>query len=238
MDSAVLRPEPKFHTLPLGPGGGLTVLGKAEGTVALTARTDRVDHASFQASLTLFQRLQQLAAIRFRGVAGLLMPAEGVNVIKLDSSDGFVRALIRLGDYLAYVTLTPQLSAKFIRWRRRMAAARGAIADGTVGGFARARDAMADRQNQVTAISAVGGAMAAGVGGGAAGLAMGGSVGAAVGLIPALFTFGLSIPICAAVGGALGAGGGAAAGAAAGAVGGGATGYKAYERYRHARGGA
>lgn len=91
-----------------------------------------------------------------------------------------------------------------------------------------ASNMVADKRVQVTAASAAGGAVVAGVGGGAVGLASGGAIGAAVGIVPAFFTFGLSIPVGAALGAATGLGVGTAVGGTAGLVGGGAAGYGAY----------
>lgn len=84
--------------------------------------------------------------------------------------------------------------------------------------------AVTDRQNQVTAVSAVGGAATMGATGGATGLTAGAVIGAAVGVVPALFTFGLSIPIGAALGGATGLCAGTVAGGTVGFVSGGVAG--------------
>lgn len=83
---------------------------------------------------------------------------------------------------------------------------------------------------QVTAASAVGGAVTLGAGGGATGLVSGGLVGAALGVVPAAFTFGLSIPVGAALGGGTGFCIGSAVGGTAGFVGGGIAGYKLSEQ--------
>jgi len=90
------------------------------------------------------------------------------------------------------------------------------------------REVVHDPRAQVTAASAVGGAVAMGTGGAATGLVSGGLLGAACGLVPAVFTFGLSIPIGAAVGGGVGLCAGATMAGTAGLVGGGALGYKTY----------
>jgi len=84
----------------------------------------------------------------------------------------------------------------------------------------------ANPKAQVTAASAVGGAVTLGASGGATGLVSGGLVGAALGLVPAVFTFGLSIPVGAALGGGTGLCVGSAVGSTAGFVGGGIAGYK------------
>jgi len=95
---------------------------------------------------------------------------------------------------------------------------------------AKTADVISNRAVQVTAASAVGGAVLAGGASGLLGLALGTAGGASVGVVPALFTFGLSIPLFAAVGGGLGLAVALPAGGAAGAVGGGATGYAAYSK--------
>uniref|UniRef100_A0A7S2M4P8 Transmembrane protein n=1 Tax=Zooxanthella nutricula TaxID=1333877 RepID=A0A7S2M4P8_9DINO len=92
------------------------------------------------------------------------------------------------------------------------------------------KDAVTDPRAQVTAASAVGGAVALGTGGGATGLVSGGLMGAACGVVPALFTFGLSIPIGAAIGGGVGLCTGATLAGTAGLLGGGTVGYHAYGR--------
>merc|ERR1712072_1029567 len=93
----------------------------------------------------------------------------------------------------------------------------------------RVRVAVTDKQVQVTAASALGGAAALGASGGATGLVTGGAFGAACGAVPAIFTFGLSIPIGAAVGGAAGLCMGTVAGGTVGLVGGGAAGRSAHQ---------
>mmetsp|Transcript_17615 Transcript_17615/g.53422 ORF Transcript_17615/g.53422 Transcript_17615/m.53422 type:complete len:231 (-) Transcript_17615:111-803(-) len=85
--------------------------------------------------------------------------------------------------------------------------------------------ALLDGKVQVTAASAVGGAMVLGTGGAVTGLLTGGAAGAACGLAPALFTFGLSIPLGAAVGSGAGLCVGTVIGGTVGLVGGGAAGY-------------
>jgi hypothetical protein len=84
-------------------------------------------------------------------------------------------------------------------------------------------------QVQITAGSAVGGAVALGATGGAAGLVAGGGVGAGCGVVFAPFTLGLSIPVGATIGAASGLFLGTAAGGTAGAVAGGAAGYGAHK---------
>jgi len=86
-------------------------------------------------------------------------------------------------------------------------------------------ETVSDRNFQVTAASATGGAVALGSGGAACGFVGGGAVGAAVGVVPAIFTFGLSIPIGAAIGSACGVVAGAVVGGTTGLVGGGAAGF-------------
>lgn len=86
-----------------------------------------------------------------------------------------------------------------------------------------AQVAVKDRNVQVTAAGAVGGAASMGMGGGVAGLTTGAFIGAVMSVPAAFFTFGLSIPIGAAVGGATGLCAGAVTGGAVGLVGGGAT---------------
>jgi hypothetical protein len=81
------------------------------------------------------------------------------------------------------------------------------------------------QQVQVTAGSAMGGAVALGASGGAAGLLAGGGMGAGCGVVFAPFTFGLSIPVGATIGATSGLFLGTAAGGTAGAVAGGAAGY-------------
>ncbi|CAK0890290.1 unnamed protein product [Prorocentrum cordatum] len=95
---------------------------------------------------------------------------------------------------------------------------------------AKTADVISNRAVQVTAASAVGGAVLAGGASGLLGLALGTAGGASVGVVPPIFTFGLSIPLFAAVGGGLGLAVALPAGGAAGAVGGGATGYAAYSK--------
>lgn len=90
------------------------------------------------------------------------------------------------------------------------------------------REVAHNPRSQVTAVSAVGGAVALGTGGGATGMLSGGAIGAACGLVPAVFTFGLSIPVCAAVGSSIGLCTGAAVAGTAGFLGGGTVGYHAY----------
>jgi hypothetical protein len=85
------------------------------------------------------------------------------------------------------------------------------------------------QQVQVTAGSAMGGAVALGASGGAAGLVAGGGVGAGCGVVFAPFTLGLSIPVGATIGAASGLVLGTAAGGTAGAVAGGAAGYGAHK---------
>lgn len=75
-----------------------------------------------------------------------------------------------------------------------------------------------DPDLQVTAASAVSGALALGAGGGCAGLVTGSVAGGACGLVPAIFTFGLSIPVGVVLGGGAGAAAGTALGSGAGAV--------------------
>jgi len=94
------------------------------------------------------------------------------------------------------------------------------------------KEVCADRRTQVSAASAVGGAVALGTGGGATGFFSGAAVGAACGVVPALFTFGLSIPTGAAFGGGLGMAAGLTICGTAGFLGGGAAGWKAYG-HRH-----
>lgn len=93
-----------------------------------------------------------------------------------------------------------------------------------------AKRIVTDQHNQVTAATAVGGAVTAGAAGGATGAVAGGTIGAGIGLLMAPFTLGLSIPVGAILGGSTGLVTGAAAGGTAGAVGGGAIGYGAYAK--------
>jgi len=90
-------------------------------------------------------------------------------------------------------------------------------------------EVVSDRQVQVTATAATGGAIVLGTGGGTVGLLTGSALGAVFGLIPALLTFGLSVPVFATVCGGTGLCAGAAIGGAAGLVGGAAAGYSLSE---------
>jgi len=105
----------------------------------------------------------------------------------------------------------------------------GAARDRTVevaaASTAKAVELASDHNVQVTAASAVGGAVVGGTGGAATGLLTGGALGAAVGIVPAIFTFGLSIPIGAALGGGCGLFAGTAVGSTTGAIAGGTLGY-------------
>lgn len=91
-----------------------------------------------------------------------------------------------------------------------------------------AREVVSDPTNQVTAASAVGGAVTLGAGGGVAGLVSGGVLGALCGVVPALFTFGLSIPIGAVIGSGAGFCVGSTVAGTTGFIGGGAAGYYVY----------
>ncbi|CAK8999028.1 unnamed protein product [Durusdinium trenchii] len=92
-------------------------------------------------------------------------------------------------------------------------------------------EAVKDPDLQVTAASALSGAVALGAGGGCAGLITGSVAGGACGIVPAIFTFGLSIP----VGVVLGGGAGAAAGTALGGTAGAMLGTLLGRRYVHHR---
>jgi len=75
-----------------------------------------------------------------------------------------------------------------------------------------------DPDLQLTAASAISGAVVVGTGGGCAGLVTGSVAGGVCGLVPAIFTFGLSIPVGVVLGGGAGAAAGTALGSTAGAV--------------------
>lgn len=103
--------------------------------------------------------------------------------------------------------------------------AAGAAAAKALGLGAEVRAIVSDRQVQVTATAATGGAIVLGTGGGAVGMVAGSALGAAWGLIPAMLTFGLSVPLCATVCGGAGLCTGTAIGGAAGLVSGAAAGF-------------
>jgi hypothetical protein len=105
-----------------------------------------------------------------------------------------------------------------------------AAVDAVQGAKVKAASVISNRNVQVTAASAVGGAVLVGGASGMIGLTLGGASGAFVGMGPALFTFGLSIPVFAAIGGGFGLFAGVPVGGTAGAVGGGTTGYVAYTK--------
>mmetsp|Transcript_54461 Transcript_54461/g.129799 ORF Transcript_54461/g.129799 Transcript_54461/m.129799 type:complete len:375 (+) Transcript_54461:64-1188(+) len=88
-----------------------------------------------------------------------------------------------------------------------------------------------ERRVQVTAMSAVGGAVVCGLCCAFIGLAIGCMLGCMLGCMFALFTFGLSVPIGVVLGAALGFSGGLALGASAGFLGGGALGYGVHRGY-------
>lgn len=95
--------------------------------------------------------------------------------------------------------------------------------------WANMADFSSDKDVQVAAASACGGALVLGTGAAATGLVAGSAIGAAVGLVPAILTFGLSVPIGAFLGGSCGLATGTVVGGTTGAAAG-AGGYCAYKR--------
>jgi len=132
--------------------------------------------------------------------------------------DGFVYVQGKVGDKVVLIKV--QLSELLERVKDIVLSARDETRARILALTTSARSAAGQKNVQVTAASAAGGAVAMGAGG----LLAGGAVGAACGLPLALFTFGLSIPIGAAIGG----GAGLCAGSAAGGAVGGAAGRKVY----------
>lgn len=200
-----------------------------------TPYVQQLKHGIVSTKVTI---LGVVAQVRLRAVTATKAGVEYSHECYIKFKDGFIHVKGRVNDTLVSIRVRLQDIARAVHVTMSGIYSEAQMQLFALTSYAKTTSAavsdrvcvtIADKNVQVTAASAVGGAAALGASGGATGLVTGSAIGAACGIMPALFTFGLSIPVGAVLGGSAGLCMGTVAGGTMGLVGGGAAGRSAHK---------